>query len=233
MIEPIRQDQAYHDFADERSVLGIANAFDTLSSLAFVVVGVAGLLVLWRPRGRSLRFGHASEARAYWVLFAAVAATGVGSAYYHQTPDDARLVWDRLPMAVAFMALLAAVIGERLSRSAGRRLLVPFVLLGAASVAWWAWLDDLWPYAIVQFGSAVALLVIAVLFPSRYTQGNVLYAVLGLYGIAKFCELQDRAIYELGHWVSGHTLKHLVAALAGGLIVLSLARRRLRDGPRR
>lgn len=231
MIEPIRQDQAYHDFADDRVLLGIPNALDTLSSLAFVLVGVSGLLLLWRLRGRSPRFEYPWETRAWWLLFAAVAATGVGSAYYHQAPNDARLVWDRLPMAVAFMSLLAAVVGERLGPAAGRRLLVPFVLLGVASVAWWAWLGDLWPYVIVQFGSAVALFVIAVLFPSRYTQGRVLYAVLGLYAIAKICELQDRAIYELGHWLSGHTLKHLLAALAGGLLVVSLARRRLRDRP--
>ncbi|MDX1610328.1 MAG: alkaline phytoceramidase, partial [Halofilum sp. (in: g-proteobacteria)] len=98
MIEPLRQDQAYHDFADDRTLLGVTNGLDTLSSLAFVLVGVAGLWMLWRQRGTALRFEHPSEPRPWWLLFAAVAATGIGSIYYHQAPDDARLVWDRLPM---------------------------------------------------------------------------------------------------------------------------------------
>lgn len=227
-LKPFRQDQAYHHFADQRAFIGLGNAGDTLSNIAFIGVGVLGLLFLWRERQGSQRFEVAKETRAYWVLFAALTLTGLGSAYYHQAPDDARLVWDRLPMAIAFMSLLAAVISERVNSETGVQLLVPFVALGIGSVAYWAIFDDLWPYCIVQFGSMVALLSLGALFSSRYTKSGMLFLVLAVYMIAKLLEIYDREIYELGHWVSGHTLKHLAAAFGGYLIALSLMRRSVR-----
>jgi hypothetical protein len=80
MIGPIRQDQDYHRFADGRAFLGIENAADVLSNIPFIVVGAMGLVLLWRSR----------EMHAYWLLFGAVALTGLGSAYYHLAPNDAR-----------------------------------------------------------------------------------------------------------------------------------------------
>lgn len=231
MIGPIRQDQDYHRFADGRAFLGLENAADVLSSVAFVVVGVMGLVFLWRNRGASTRFSAAEEMRAYWALFCAIALAGLGSMYYHLAPDDARLACDRLPIAAAFMCLLAAVIAERVDLKAGVKLLVPLIVLGAASVIYWIALDDLRPYALVQFGSIVAILALCTLFPSRYTKGEMLFAAAALYGVAKIFELQDREIYELtGHWLSGHTLKHLTAAAALYAIFWSLERRSLREG---
>jgi hypothetical protein len=230
MIGPIRQDQDYHRFADGRALLGIENAADVLSSLAFVLAGVLGLVFLWRNRGSSTRFSAAEETRAYWALFCAIALAGLGSMYYHLAPDDARLAWDRGPIAVAFMCLLAAVIAERVDVKAGVKLLVPLVVLGAVSVLYWVAFDDLRPYGLVQFGVLAAVLVLAALFPSRYSKGEALWAAAALYGVAKLFELQDRQIYELtGHWVSGHTLKHLTAAAALCAILWSLERRSLRD----
>lgn len=228
VMQPLRQDQAYHQFADGRAFLGLGNAGDVLSNLAFIAVGVMGLLFLLRERRASKRFEAPQEMRAYWVLFGALTLTGLGSAYYHQSPDDARLVWDRLPMAIAFMSLLTAVITERLSRATGVQLLVPFTVLGIGSVVYWAIFEDLWPYYIVQFGSMATLLALGALFPSRYTKSGTLFLVLAVYAVAKFLEIYDREIYELGHWVSGHTLKHLAAAFGGYLIMLSLARRSVR-----
>lgn len=234
MLEPVRQDQRYHDFADNREWLGIPNAADTLSSLAFLVVGVAGLVFLWRRRRGSQHFETASETFAYWTLFAAIAGIGIGSAYYHLAPTDARLVWDRLPMSIAFMSLVAAVISERWHRTWGIHLLLPLVLLGAASVGYWVAFDDLRPYGLVQFGSMALLLVLVLWLPSRYTRGGMFLYVLALYAIAKVCELYDREIHQLGEWVSGHTLKHLIAALAGYVILYQLqGRAPRRDTPRR
>jgi hypothetical protein len=129
------QSQDYHRFADTRTLLAIENAADTLSNAAFLLVGALGLAFLWRERavGGTQRFSSPNEMWPYWVFFIGVALTSVGSAYYHLVPDDARLVWDRLPMTIAFMSLLAAVIGERLSVRAGNLLLVPLVVLGVAS----------------------------------------------------------------------------------------------------
>lgn len=229
MLEPVRQDQGYHDFADDRAWLGIQNAADVISSLAFLLVGIAGLVFLWRRRGGSACFEPPSEMTAYWVLFAAIAAIAPGSAYYHLAPEDTRLVWDRLPMSIAFMSLLAAVIAERVSRDLGARLLWPLVVFGVVSVGYWALFDDLRLYGLVQFGSIAVLLALILRRPSRYTRGRMLLAVLALYAIAKVCELYDPAIYRLGEWVSGHTLKHLVAALAAYLVLLQLQLRNPRD----
>lgn len=230
MLEPIRQDQRYHDFADGRDWLGIANAGDTLSSLAFLGVGVAGLVFLWRCRHGSRHFETVSEMYAYGLLFAAMVGIGIGSAYYHLAPNDARLVWDRLPMSIAFTSLLAAVISERINRALGVYLLPALVLLGVGSVGYWAAFHDLRPYALVQFGSMALMLIFVVRLPSRYTRGRLFLAALALYAIAKLCELYDREIYQLGEWIGGHTVKHLVAALAGYVILWQLKVRVPRGG---
>jgi hypothetical protein len=47
--------------------------------------------------------------------------------------------------------------------------------------------------------------------------------VLAAYGVAKVFEANDHAIFELtGHILSGHTLKHLVAALAALPVIASM-----------
>jgi hypothetical protein len=229
---PLAQPQDYHRFADARVLLAIDNAADTLSNLAFLAVGAMGLAFLRRERRGSARFASPQEMWPYYVFFFGVALTSAGSAYYHLAPDDARLVWDRLPMTIAFMSLLAAVVGERISVAAATRLLLPAVLLGLASVVYWrasalAGAENLRPYLAVQFGSIAVILTIALLYPSRYTHGNAIFWVAAGYGAAKVLEVYDREVYALGQVASGHTLKHLVAATCIVLILRSLARRTL------
>lgn len=226
------QPQDYHQFADTRAWLGIENAADTLSNLGLLAVGILGLAFLWRERGAvgSRRFGSPVELAPYFVFFAGIVATSAGSAYYHLAPGDARLAWDRLPMAVAFMSLLAAVIVERVSVRAGLRLLWPLVALGAASVVYWrisaaVGAEDLRPYGVVQFGSIAAILAIAALYRSRYTHAGAIFLAAALYGAAKIFEALDREIYALGELASGHTLKHLAAAAGAYVILASLQRR--------
>jgi hypothetical protein len=228
---PLPQSQAYHLFADARPLLGIPNAADTLSNFAFLLVGALGLVFLWRERasGSSARFATPQEMRAYGVFFTGVALTSVGSAYYHLAPDDARLVWDRLPMTIAFMSLVAALVGERISVRAGNALLWPLVLLGLASVAYWRWsalggFENLRPYLAVQFGSIAVVLAISILFRSRYALGWSIYVLAAAYGLAKATEVYDHEIFAVGGWVSGHTLKHLLAA--GGIWMFLMALRR-------
>ncbi len=234
MITTIQQDQAYHLFADGRAFLGIDNAANTLSNIAFLVVGGLGLFFLWRERaaGESRRFAAPEEMRPYWVLFCAVALTVFGSAYYHLAPNDARLVWDRLPMSLGFMALFSATIVDRTSIKAGLRLLVPLMLAGAGSVIYWRWsalrgAENLLPYVVVQYGSIAAVFAMVILFRSRYSHGAYIFGVLALYAAAKAAEGLDAQIYALGRFVSGHTLKHLLAALAVCLWLRMLKLRRL------
>lgn len=229
MIGPIPQDQDYHRFADGRAFLGVENAADVLSNLPFIAIGAMGMALLWRSR--STRFSCPEEARAYWLLFAAVILTGLGSFYYHLAPDDARLVWDRLPIAIGFMALLSAVIAERVNAKAGITLLWPLVAIGAASVFYWAAFDDLVAYAVVQYGAIAAIFALCLWFPSRYTRGADVLIAVALYAAAKVAEVLDHWVYGLGGLVSGHTLKHLIAALAIGWLLRMLYLRKAINPP--
>jgi len=148
-----------------------------------------------------------------------VALIAFGSTYYHLAPLDERLMWDRLPISLGFMALLAAVIAERISVKAGLRALAPLLAAGVASVLHWRWsglagAENILPYAIVQYGAIAAIVAIAALFPSRYTRGADVLVAVAIYAVAKLVEVLDAQIYALGHLVSGHTIKHLLAALA-------------------
>ena len=219
------QDPAYHRLADDRAFLGIPNALNVLSSVGFAVVGISGLLALARPGG--VRGEEARERWAYLWFFAGIALTSLGSAYYHLAPSNARLVWDRLPMTLGFMGLLAAVLGERVDVKLGTRILVPLLGVGLASVLYWdvterAGVGDLRPYALVQFAPAPLILVMLAAWPPRYTRGGDLVGVLAVYGVAKALEWLDGAIFRLGGVVSGHTLKHLVAAVSAGLVLRML-----------
>jgi hypothetical protein len=229
LLPPIRQGPTYHRFADQRALLGIPHCLDVLSNAPFLFVGLAGLVFLWRQPSR---FADARERRPWAVFFAGVALTAFGSAYYHLAPDNARLVWDRLPMTLGFMGLLAAMAAERIGLRAGLRLLAPLVIAGAASVVWWRYTEihgreDLRAYAFVQFYGIAAVLLLLALFPAKYTRGGDVLAAVGFYALAKVLESFDAPIFSFGHAVSGHTLKHLAAAFAALWLLRMLRIRRL------
>lgn len=232
-VPPIAQDPAYHAFADTRAGLGIANAADVLSNVLFVPVGLFGL---WASRG----LAPGALRRALGVFFAGVVLVAPGSAYYHLSPDNATLFWDRLPMSVAFSGLLAAVLAERVGGAfAGRGVLGALVLAGLASVVYWRVSEaggagDLRPYALVQFGSMAAIVALMALFPR--SDAVLGWRAAGLaaagYALAKVAETFDPHIFAfLGGAVSGHTLKHLFAALAVLGVALTLGRAQRKPHP--
>ena len=232
-LPPIPQSQEYHRFADQRAFLGIPNFFNVLSNAAFLLVGTAGLLFLCRRSASMVGaiFTEGLERWPYVIFFLGVTLTGLGSGYYHLAPDNARLVWDRAPMGVAFMAILAALITERISVKAGRLSLFPLVAAGIGSVWYWRLTElggrgDLRPYIIVQFYPMVAIPLIILLFPSRYTRSADLFGAAVVYGVAKAFEVADAQVFAMGQIASGHTLKHLTAALATYLILRMLRHRR-------
>jgi hypothetical protein len=186
LLPAMPQPAAYHDFADHRSMFGIANFLDVASNLGFLLVAVVGFVVVLRPR---TQFERGGERVPYVIFFAGMLLTAAGSAYYHLAPDNERLFWDRLPMTIAFMSLIAAQIGERISVRAGSALLLPMLLLGAGSVVYWlaterAGAGNVVPYGVLQAYAVVILLLIAWLHPSRYTRGNDLYWVFAGYVVA-------------------------------------------------
>ena len=206
LLPPILQDQGYHQFADVRVLFGIPNMWNVISNLPFVVIGAVGLM-------------RCRDDAATVMIFFGILLTGVGSSYYHWSPNDDTLFWDRLPMALAFMAILATVLAERLSARAGAILLWPLLAIGVFSLLVWRWNGDLRLYGWVQFFPLLALPLMLLLLPPQYTGTLYWIAAAALYALAKVLEHFDDAIYSIGHFVSGHTLKHLVAA-AACLVVL-------------
>jgi len=221
---PVPQPLSYHAMADQRPLLGIPNALNVLSNLPFAVVGMLGLAVIFKGGNGPRLFHDPWERWPYAALFAGVALTSVGSTSYHLAPDNARLVWDRLPMTLGFMGLLTAMFAERVNLRLARWLFVPLLVIGAGSVAFWYWTEargagDLRPYLLVQFGSLVVVGLLLVLYSSRYVGGRYLVAGLAAYAAAKLFEMADAAILSMGGIISGHTLKHLVAAGGVGCLV--------------
>jgi hypothetical protein len=231
---PLPQDPSYHCSADQRTLLGIPHCLNVLSNVPFLVVGAMGLSFVMgkgavRPGGP---FRHRAERWPFVLFFLAVGLTAFGSAYYHLRPDNERLVWDRLPMSVAFMALLAGVLAERAGVRLGLGLLPVLVAAGVASVLYWHHTEsqgrgDLRFYYLVQFYSLAALPVLLLMLPARYTGAAELVAALGWYVLAKVCEDPlDGPLFAHGHVVSGHTLKHLAAAVAAWWVLRMLRTRR-------
>ena len=223
LVPPIHQDQAYHLFADERSLAGMRNFLNVASNIPFLFVGIAGLVWLFRDEKVSLL--DKRERWAYVVFAIGVALTCFGSGYYHDRPSDARLVWDRLPMTIAFMSFFSATISERLSLKAGTTLLIPLLVVGAASVFYWDVTGDLRPYVAVQFYPLVAIPLMALMFAPRYTRGSDIAWVIGFYGLAKLLEMFDSQILAGLRFISGHSLKHLSAAVASYLIIRMILKR--------
>ena len=230
-VPPIPQDPGYHDFADQRSCLVVPNCLNVASNLPFLVVGLLGFRFLIRDRATGGgAFLTATERQPYWLLFGGVALTGIGSAYYHWSPDNSTLFWDRLPMTIAFMALLSGVVAERVNLTVGLRLLGPLLALGVLSTLYWhvgekRGVGDLRPYALVQFGTLIVIPLMAWRFRPRYTGTADLFRVLGWYGLAKVFEFFDHGFFHLTG-ISGHTLKHLASAMGAWWILRMLDRRR-------
>jgi hypothetical protein len=231
MLPPIPQPQSYHAFADQRSLLGVPHFADVVSNAPFAILGLWGLTFLLRYSPEELR-KHFLDRRERWfyiIISIGMVLTAFGSGYYHLDPGNDRLMWDRLPMTIVFMSLVAALIAERISLRAGLWLLPVLLAIGISSVVQWRMSEmrgagDLRFYGTVQAYSVIFVLL-ALVFPAPYTRGSDLLLIAGFYILAKVLEFLDEPIFSLGRIVSGHTLKHLAAAVAGYLILRMIKRR--------
>jgi len=222
LVPPITQWPEYHHFADHRTFLGIPNFANVLSNLPFLRIGFLGMVLVLRMR----TFLEGSERWPYFIFFLGITLTCFGSSYYHWNPNDQRLLWDRLPITMAFMGFFGAIIGERLGLRLARWLLPWLIVLGVASVLFWQRTGDLRPYVFVQFFPIVAIPLMLAWFPPRYNRTADFFVVLGFYIAAKLCELLDMQIFRAGGFISGHTLKHLLAAMAAYWLYRMLALRK-------
>ncbi len=220
----IPQDPGYHRFIDARTLLGIPNFLNCCSNALFLLAGAYGL---WRAP----RLAESRTRTGYLVLCLGVLGVAAGSSFYHYAPSNAALVWDRLPMTVAFMALFSLLLDERVLPKTDPRTLWPLVAIGVGSVVYWYWTEtqgvgDLRPYALVQFLPMLLIPAILALFARRYLHGGLLVCALALYLLAKVFEHFDAQVYAALGQVSGHSLKHVLSGLAVFFIIHAVPVRR-------
>jgi hypothetical protein len=213
-LPPIPQPQAYHQFADQRSLAGIPHSLDVLSNLAFLISGLLGLWFVARA-GITLDAGTRCT---FATLFFGLVLTSVGSAYYHLEPGNQRLVFDRLPMIVAMAGCVGAVLADRFGGAAAWSI-AALLGIGLWTVYYWSAGEqlghgDLRWYALYQGLVFVMSALLLWLFPSRNGATPAFAILFAGNFLAKLFELLDKPIYGMGGIVSGHTLKHLSAGLA-------------------
>jgi hypothetical protein len=213
-----------HGFADARTLLGMPFALDVLSNLPFALAGLAGLAMLWQaPRGVTSNMQRAMAE----LFFAGLILVAFASGWYHLHPDDAGLAIDRYAMAIAFAGLLGLAAAGRVSDRAGTVLGLALLLLGPLAVRAWAATGNLLPWVLVQFGGMLLLVALAWLRPQPGALPVRWFAVLGAYGLAKLAEVNDHAIFAAtGEWLSGHTIKHIVAAMAAVPVLMAIRQAR-------
>jgi hypothetical protein len=232
LVGPISQDPDYHNFADQRTLLGIPNFWNVVSNLPFAIIGLLGISYLIRTKP----YGGLPELHTgYITFFIGVLLIGFGSVYYHLAPNNQALAWDRLPMTIAFMAFFSVIAGENISRQAGKLILWPLILCGIAAVLYWNLTElrgkgDLRPYILVQFLPAILVPVILMLFRSRLTKNIYIWAILVFYAVAKIVEILDAQIFSLLGIISGHSLKHFFAATATYFFLAGLKKRSVISG---
>lgn len=243
VVGPIEQPLEYHDFADKRTVLGIPYFGDVITNVPFTIVGLWGLIEYFRLRGqgegRVEVAGQAGEGGlrnmnfGFLLVFVGLFLTGFGSGYYHLEPTNEALVYDRACMAVALAGLVGAVIEDRARVRVPVWVYLVLLVFGVGSVFYWIWTEhqgggDLRPYAMVQYGGLATVILILLLWPTRWTHAHWYWIAIGCYVGAKVTEMTDKAIWEVLVVVSGHNIKHVLAALGGACLIVMLRRRQMR-----
>jgi len=224
---PISQPANYHDFADRRAAMGLPNAADVISNAGFALVGLWGLARLWPARREG---ALAAGWDGHCLFLVGLLLTAAGSAFYHLAPDNARLFWDRLPIALLCGGLLAGVVPELHPRANGRLWAALMAIAALLSVVWWSHTDsggqgDLRPYLFLQAAPLVLIPLWQAIHRSPREDRTAYAAAILLYVAAKVAEIYDHEIYSALGWISGHTAKHLLATAASGVLVLRLVRR--------
>ena len=223
---PIAQLPNYHDFADQTTSFGIPHFADVLSNLGFALVALWGW---WQLTPATHHAGLKDCWAGYRLFLIGLFLTAIGSSYYHLAPDDASLVWDRLPIALACGGLLTGVRGDTCKRRSDG-LAAVLAVFAIASVAWWHFtgqsgVGDLRPYLLLQALPIILIPLWQWLYNIPRAERWAFAGALLLYVIAKFAELYDHELAAILGVVTGHTLKHLLATAAAAGIVGSLIRR--------
>jgi hypothetical protein len=219
---PIAQLDHYHEFADTRSLLGLPNAADVLSNAGFALVAAWGFWALIGKRDHPLL---APAWPGYMLFLCAIGLTAFGSSFYHLAPDNDRLLWDRLPIALACAGLLAGVRAD--THDSSRWFLPALIAAAIASVFWWSITEslgagDLRPYLLMQGAPLILIPLWQWIYGSSRADRGAFGVAIGLYALAKVFELNDHVVFDALTYVSGHTIKHLLAVAAAAVLTGNL-----------
>lgn len=225
---PVPQPQEYYDFSDQRKILGIPNFMDVLSNLPFFFIGLWGLSINSFNKKKK-------DGIVPFTLFMGFVLLAFGSGYFHWSPNDFTLVFDRMAMAIIFMSFFTLVLYDYISRSKALFFFPWLVLLGIGSVIWWYLTEvgekgDLRPYILVQYFPVLAIPLVMVLFRGQYDYRREMLLVYFFFILAKATEETDEIIFRFTGFISGHTLKHLFMAIAGVFIVKLAQKRKAGSG---
>jgi hypothetical protein len=139
-------------------------------------------------------------------------------------------VWDRLPINLACAGLLAAVRAECLGKPDSKRDTFLFGLFAVFSVGWWhltaqTGVGDLRPYLLLQILPLVLIPIWQFNHGAPRRDKIAFGCAVALYVAAKLAEISDHALFAALGFVSGHTIKHLLATAAAAVLVARLVER--------
>jgi len=227
-VDPISQPQNYYNFSDKNKYFSINNFWNVISNIPFIIIGFIGV---YENKKEKLIHDNYKITPLYGIFFLGVFLTGFGSSWFHLNPNNATLVWDRLPMTIGFMALTTALLSEYLYKDIQKKIFYPLLFVGFISVLYWYYTEqqgkgDLRLYALVQFLPLLLIPLIAFIHQSRFTHNYLLIGVVLFYLLAKLAEHYDQAIHQWLGFISGHSIKHLLAAIATYLVLIMLRNRK-------
>lgn len=218
----IRQNPAYHNFADKMTLLSVPHFFDVSTNLFFLAVAAYGI---WRF------VGEGKEELSKLAFLVGVLFIAPGSAYYHWNPNNETLVWDRLPMVIAFCSLTCWVIVNYFKLRGEKKILALFNGVGLASVVYWVYVGDLRFYYWVQLVPILLLFYLSLFGAKVFNHRALVFGAFAFYVAAKMTEDRDVEIFNILGF-SGHSLKHILAAAAVLMLVhLEFDKKKGPEGP--
>jgi hypothetical protein len=222
---PISQPQEYHDFADDREILGVPNALDVMSNLAIIYPGVVGLAFIHESRNRTQV--SEDEISIQITLFSGMILTFAGSVWFHLDPTDSTMLWDRLGMSVVIGSCISLLIHDMWDRNLAAKIHLPIIIASIVSVLWWPVFDDLRVYFIVKHHPFILFPIFLLCGRRIYDKVSGYYWGLSMFLLATIFEFADQQIFEITGIISGHTLKHIAAGIGLWFLMVMIRDREL------
>ena len=181
----------YHNFADQRSFLGIPNTMNVISNIAILIPAIYLLQI------------RKNKSTISNLLILHLVLLSVASSYYHWNPSDETIFWDILMIAVTIMLVTIIISDTEYG--------IILYGLGIMSILYWRYTGDLRLYILILIG--VPLYIVF-----KYHKNSELRNYLIVFVIAnillRLTEHNDHLVYQItGNQISGHTLKHVFAGI--------------------